>query len=266
MSTARAATATTAGCRSRCPSVCPACGSRAIRALGMGTERLEREVRERFPALRLIRMDRDTTRSRDAYFDIYDTLPPPRGRLPHRHADGRQGMGPRQRAPRRHRQRRHVAALSRLPQRRADLLAAHPGGGASGARRRAGAGGAADVQPRALRGPSRHHARLSRVRARRDPRAQGAAIPAVRTPLRLHVHASRRRTRPRSRSAGRPSELSDTLGIGAGLDVLGPTPAFLHRLRGEYRWQITVRGTDIERAFPHLPRARGWSIDVDPGP
>jgi len=59
--------------------------------------------------------------------------------------------------------------------------------------------------------------------------------------------------------------LSDTLGIGDGLDVLGPTPAFLHRLRGEYRWQITVRGTDIERAFPHLPRARGWSIDVDPG-
>jgi primosomal protein N' (replication factor Y) len=59
--------------------------------------------------------------------------------------------------------------------------------------------------------------------------------------------------------------VSDTLGNGAGLDVLGPTPAFLHRLRGEYRWQITVRGTDIERAFPHLPRARGWSIDVDPG-
>ena len=54
------------------PSACPSCGSRTIRALGMGTERLEREVRERFPALRLIRMDRDTTRSRDAYFDIYD--------------------------------------------------------------------------------------------------------------------------------------------------------------------------------------------------
>ncbi|MGA8633879.1 MAG: primosomal protein N', partial [Candidatus Dormiibacterota bacterium] len=54
------------------PAACPTCGSRTIRALGMGTERLEREVRERFPALRLIRMDRDTTRSRDAYFDIYD--------------------------------------------------------------------------------------------------------------------------------------------------------------------------------------------------
>ena len=59
-------------------------------------------------------------------------------------------------------------------------------------------------------------------------------------------------------------DLSDTLDPGAGLDVLGPTPAFLHRLRGEYRWQFTIRGTAIERAFPHLPRGRGWSIDVDP--
>jgi len=61
------------------------------------------------------------------------------------------------------------------------------------------------------------------------------------------------------------AEVSGKLGAGSGLDVLGPTPAFLHRLRGEYRWQITVRGEAIERAFPHLPRGRGWSIDVDPG-
>jgi len=59
-------------------------------------------------------------------------------------------------------------------------------------------------------------------------------------------------------------ELSAILGSGAGLDVLGPTPAFLHRLRGQYRWQVTVRGSEIERAFAHLPRGRGWSIDVDP--
>jgi primosomal protein N' len=58
--------------------------------------------------------------------------------------------------------------------------------------------------------------------------------------------------------------LSDRLGDSDGITVLGPTPAFLHRLRGEYRWQFTVRGTAIERAFPHLPRERGWSIDVDP--
>jgi primosomal protein N' (replication factor Y) (superfamily II helicase) len=58
--------------------------------------------------------------------------------------------------------------------------------------------------------------------------------------------------------------LSGILGSGSGLDVLGPTPAFLHRLRGEYRWQVTLRGKAIERAFEHLPRGRGWSVDVDP--
>jgi primosomal protein N' (replication factor Y) len=61
-------------------------------------------------------------------------------------------------------------------------------------------------------------------------------------------------------------KVSGILRSGDGLDVLGPAPAFLHRLRGEYRWQFTLRGEAIERAFPHLPRGRGWAIDVDPAP
>jgi primosomal protein N' len=61
-------------------------------------------------------------------------------------------------------------------------------------------------------------------------------------------------------------KVSGILQSGDGLDVLGPAPAFLHRLRGEFRWQVTVRGGALERAVPHLPRGRGWSIDVDPAP
>jgi primosomal protein N' (replication factor Y) len=59
-------------------------------------------------------------------------------------------------------------------------------------------------------------------------------------------------------------KLSATLAPDSGVDVLGPTPAFLHRLRGEYRWQITLRGASLEGVLPHLPTERGWSIDVDP--
>ena len=66
----------------------------------------------------------------------------------------------------------------------------------------------------------------------------------------------------------RAREALDTLRAGLrdepSIEVLGPSPAFLHRLRGEHRWQVTVRGVDVERCFPHLPRARGWAIDVDP--
>jgi primosomal protein N' (replication factor Y) len=49
-----------------------------------------------------------------------------------------------------------------------------------------------------------------------------------------------------------------------GIRLLGPAPPFLHRLRGEHRWQLILKGRDLQRMRPHLPRGRGWSYDVDP--
>ncbi|MDG4552772.1 MAG: primosomal protein N' [Candidatus Competibacter sp.] len=43
---------------------CPLCGSVDLRALGQGTERLEAALRQEFPDVGLIRMDRDSTRRR----------------------------------------------------------------------------------------------------------------------------------------------------------------------------------------------------------
>ncbi len=45
---------------------CPACGSPRIRYLGGGTERVEREVKEGFPGLRVGRLDRDVVEHRGA--------------------------------------------------------------------------------------------------------------------------------------------------------------------------------------------------------
>jgi primosomal protein N' len=45
---------------------------------------------------------------------------------------------------------------------------------------------------------------------------------------------------------------------------MGPTPAFIHRLRGEYRWQVTLKGNGLERARHLAPRGKDWSYDVDP--
>jgi primosomal protein N' (replication factor Y) len=53
---------------------CPACGSPRIRYLGGGTERLEREVRERFPDLRVGRLDRDVVERRGAAERIVDAF------------------------------------------------------------------------------------------------------------------------------------------------------------------------------------------------
>jgi primosomal protein N' (replication factor Y) len=53
---------------------CPACGSPRIRYLGGGTERLEREVRMTFPALRVGRLDRDVVEHRGAAERVIDAF------------------------------------------------------------------------------------------------------------------------------------------------------------------------------------------------
>jgi primosomal protein N' (replication factor Y) (superfamily II helicase) len=53
---------------------CPNCGSPRIRYLGGGTERVEREVRETLPALRVARLDRDVVEHRGAAERIVDAF------------------------------------------------------------------------------------------------------------------------------------------------------------------------------------------------
>jgi primosomal protein N' (replication factor Y) len=52
------------------PETCPKCHSPHIRYFGGGTERVESEIRRRFPAARLARWDRDTTGGKDAH-DVF---------------------------------------------------------------------------------------------------------------------------------------------------------------------------------------------------
>ena len=49
------------------PSVCPECGSPYIKYFGVGTQRVEEEVRRHFPDVPMLRMDNDTTRTKDAH-------------------------------------------------------------------------------------------------------------------------------------------------------------------------------------------------------
>ena len=50
------------------PKACPQCGSAYIRFFGDGTQKLEEEMRERFPNVPVLRMDADTTRKKDGHF------------------------------------------------------------------------------------------------------------------------------------------------------------------------------------------------------
>jgi primosomal protein N' (replication factor Y) len=48
------------------------------------------------------------------------------------------------------------------------------------------------------------------------------------------------------------------------VEVLGPTPAFVSRIRGLYQWQLLVRGADGPRVVAAIPVHGGWIVDVDP--
>ena len=229
----------------------------------MGTERLEREVQARFPSLRLLRMDRDTTRTRDAYFELYE-------RFRRHEADCLIGT-------------QMVAKGWDLGNVRlvgivnADTSLHFPDYRSgevtfSLLTQVAGRAGRGDEPARvvlqtytpehyAVRHATTHDYRAfahDEIRVRKALRFP----PYARLCVCTFVHHDDSECEAEVRREA--ERMSGRLAGGDGLDVLGPTPAFLHRLRGQYRWQLTVRGTAIERAFPHLPHGRGWSIDVDP--
>lgn len=52
------------------PTVCPSCQSHYIRYFGTGTQKVEQEMQRYFPGVPLLRMDNDTTRTRDAHHEI----------------------------------------------------------------------------------------------------------------------------------------------------------------------------------------------------
>ena len=54
------------------PKQCPSCGSRFIRYMGSGTEKLEEEVKKLLPGVKVSRMDLDTTKNRDAHATILE--------------------------------------------------------------------------------------------------------------------------------------------------------------------------------------------------
>lgn len=52
--------------------------------------------------------------------------------------------------------------------------------------------------------------------------------------------------------------------VDAEIELLGPTPAFVAKIRGVYQWQLVMRTGDMERMLDGLPVPPGWSVDIDP--
>ena len=56
------------------PQKCPKCDSKYVKFFGAGTQRVEEEVKKYFKDAKVLRMDVDTTRSKDSYENIYNTF------------------------------------------------------------------------------------------------------------------------------------------------------------------------------------------------
>lgn len=55
----------------------------------------------------------------------------------------------------------------------------------------------------------------------------------------------------------------DARGI-ADISIIGPAPAYLHRLRGRYRWHLILRGWDLAGFLGEVSLPQVCTVDIDP--
>ncbi|MFQ5877625.1 MAG: primosomal protein N' [Acidobacteriota bacterium] len=256
----------------RVPACCPACGSGHLHFGGTGTERLEQVLRARFPSARVARMDRDTVSGRGAVEGILTRVE--RGQI-----DillGTQMIAKGHDFP-------NVTLVGVLA---ADALLGRPDfragertfqllsqvAGRSGRRDRPG-----EVIVQAYY--SDHHA--IRYAAEHDFEGFARKELAYRRVLSYPPYSALAvvlvKDRRFERAKGGAGIVARILrGLGSrSLQVLGPAPAPLERLRGEYRVQVLVKAGDRREMQETLPRLlaeldrrkvrlEDLVIDVDP--
>ncbi len=247
------------------PESCPRCGRRRIKFLGIGTQRLEQEVGYTFPQARLLRWDSDVTKGRYAHDEILAKFRAHRADI----LIGTQMVAKGLDLP----LVTLVGVVSadtaiNLPdfrggERTFQLLSQVAGRAGRGVR-----GGKVIIQTYA----PEHYA--IRAAAEHDY----AAFYEQEIDYRRQLHNP-----PFSQLAGLTySHTNDALcqreaertkrfldqeiasqGI-AGIELIGPAPAFIHRLRGRFRWQLILRGVELSSFLSPLPLPPGWAVDIDP--
>src|SRR3989440_727235 len=247
------------------PRRCPACGSRYIKRFGIGTERVEHEVRALFPSARVLRLDRDVMKTADAADLVFD-------RMVSGEADvlvGTQVVAKGLDLPR-------VTTVGvvnadtglhfpdyRSSERTFSLLTQVAG--------RAGRGTRASqvfIQTYTPDHPAIRHARYHDYRGfyREELEVRRAYRFPPYSELIVATYGHRDEARAQLEAKTAAEHLSATIALLnlGDIEVLGPSPAFVYRLKDEFRFEVTLKGTDLHRAADGLPRGRGWSLDVDP--
>jgi primosomal protein N' (replication factor Y) len=249
----------------RLPDRCPQCDSPRIRFMGIGTEKVEQETARVFPQARLLRWDRDVTRHRGAHERIL-------ARFLAKEADvliGTQMIAKGLDMP----SVTLVGVISadvslNLPDYRSGERTFQLLEQVAGRAGRGPLGGRVIIQTYtphhwAIQAAARHdyaafyeHEASLRRRLGYPPYGRLARLIFAHTnPLYAQEQAFRlAKTLRRDK---------DVRGI-PHLDILGPAPSFVPKMRGRHRWQILLRGGDPAELLAELSFPQGWTVDVDP--
>jgi primosomal protein N' (replication factor Y) len=247
------------------PSTCDHCGSRNIRGMGMGTQRLETMVKKIWPRARVLRLDSDVARGPDSYFEIWEAFRERRADILVGTQLVARGLD--------------LPAVTCVGVVDADLPLHFPDYRSAEntfslivqVAGRAGRDGRPSKVVVQTSNPEHYSLRCA---AAGDYEGFYAAeLPSRKAftfPPFADLAVLTRSDTDDARAAASAREAADSIATGLlkegvqGIRVMGPSPAFMHRLRGEYRWQVTLKGEGLERARHLAPRGRGWSFDVDP--
>ncbi|MBN1692257.1 MAG: primosomal protein N' [Dehalococcoidales bacterium] len=251
--------------RTPVPQACPNCGNRQLKFLGAGTQKLEQEVKYTFPRARQLRWDSDAATGRTSDEDILRKF---RGRQ----AEiliGTQMVAKGLDIP-------SVTLVGvvnadtslNLPDFRAGERTFQLLSQVAGRAGRGEAGGKVIVQtfsPQhyAIKAAAKHDY-ASFYEQEIEYRKQLHNPPFTQLARLNFIHTNdavcQRKTEEMKRTL---IEESRAGGIG-GISIIGPAPAFIHRLRGRYRWQLILRGQNLTALLSQVTFGQGWAVDVDP--
>ncbi len=253
------------GYRTPVTDVCPNCSSRQLKFLGIGTQKLEQETRYTFPRARQMRWDSDVTTGRASHETILQ-------KFRNREAEiliGTQMVAKGHDIP----SVTLVGVVSadtslNLPDFRAGERTFQLLSQVAGRAGRGPSGGRVIIQTfspenYAIQAAAAHDY-ASFYEREIAYRREFHNPPFNRLARLTFIHTNDAICQRESEKLKKLlMEESDARGI-AGIDIIGPAPAYIHRLRGRYRWQLILRGPGLSEFLSPVALPQGWTIDIDP--